>query len=173
MNGGRRAKLVSMLVRFTKRADGRHRLTIVRDDGSACRGQLIRGLGPNAIPHDLLHVVVEKTLGFSRGVYGMVNTGLDIVELLDPAQKRMNKGEAELMYSEIITTVLQADAEYDGLDEAFFGDELRQRCAEAGLAERRVTPEHQRELRRLRDEYRGRWQDLGVGETIDVELPGS
>jgi hypothetical protein len=37
----------------------------------------------------------------------MVNTGLDITELLDPAQKRTNKGEAELMHSEIITNILQ------------------------------------------------------------------
>jgi hypothetical protein len=60
-----------MLVRFTKKADGRHRLTIVRDDGSVSQGRVIPGLGPDAIPHDLLHALVERTLGFSRGVYGM------------------------------------------------------------------------------------------------------
>jgi hypothetical protein len=38
-----------MLVRFTKKADGRHRLTIVRDHGSVSQGQVIPGLGPNAI----------------------------------------------------------------------------------------------------------------------------
>ena len=69
------------------------------------QGQVIPGLGPNAIPHDLLHAIVEKTLGFSRGVYGMVNTGLDIAQLLDPARKRMNRGERELMHSEIVTTI--------------------------------------------------------------------
>jgi hypothetical protein len=162
-----------MLVRFTKRADGRHRLTVVRDDASVSQGQMIPGLGPNAIPHDLLHAIVERTLGFSRGVYGMVNTGIDIAALLEPAEKRMNRGEAELMYSEIITTVLQAETACDGLYETFFADELRQRCAEAGLAEPKVTREDQQELRRFRDEYEGRWRDLGLGETLDVDLSAS
>jgi hypothetical protein len=58
-------------VRFTKKADGRHRLTVVRDDGSASQGQMVPGLGADAIPHDLLHALVEKTLGLRRGVYGM------------------------------------------------------------------------------------------------------
>lgn len=55
----------------------------MRDDGSASQGQIIPGLGPNAIPHDLLHALVERTLGFSRGVYGMVNTGIDISAMLE------------------------------------------------------------------------------------------
>jgi hypothetical protein len=159
-----------MLVRFTKRAEGRHRLTIVRDDGSVSQGQVIPGLGPDAIPHDLLHALVEKILGFSRGVYGMVNTGLDIGQLLDPARKRMTTGEVELMHSEIVTTILQAEAAYEGIDETSFGDELRRRCAETGLAEREITDEQRRELRRLREEYQRRWQGLGVGETIEVEI---
>ncbi len=110
-----------MVVRFTKKADGRHRLTIVRDDGSVCQGRVIRGLGPDAIPHDLLHALVESTLGLSRGVYGMVNTGLDIAELLDPARKRMNKSEVQLMHSELITTSLQAEDVYEGVGK----DQLR------------------------------------------------
>lgn len=123
-----------MRVRFTKKDDGRHRLTVVRVDGSVSQGQVIPGLGRNAIPHDLLHALVEKTLGLSRGVYGMVNSGLDIAELLDPVKRRVNKGEADLMHSEIVTSILQAEAAYEGLDEGFFGDELQRRCAEAGLA---------------------------------------
>jgi hypothetical protein len=160
-----------MLVRFTKKADGRHRLTIVRDNGSVSQGRVIPGLGPNAIPHDLLHAVVEKTLGFRRGVYGMVNTGLDIAELLDPAQKHMNKSAPELMHSEIVTNILQAETAYEGIDETFFNDDLRRRCAEVELTEPRMSNEDRRELRRLRDDYQARWLRLGVGETIEVELP--
>ena len=39
----------------------------------------------------LLHAVVEMTLGLTRGVHGMVNTGVDIAELLDPAQTLMTR----------------------------------------------------------------------------------
>lgn len=161
-----------MLVRFTKKANGRHRMTIVRDDGTVSQGQVIPGLGPNAIPHDLLHAIVERTLGFRLGVFGVVNAGRGVSELSDPGQKRMNKSEGEVMHSEIITTILQAEMAYNGLNETFFGDELRRRCVEAGLAEPRVADQDQRELRRLRDDYQARWRALAVGETLDVELPG-
>jgi hypothetical protein len=128
-----------MLVRFTKKADGQHRLTIVRDDGSVSQSQVIPGLGPNAIPHDLLHALVEKTLGFSRGVYGMVNIGVDMAGLLSPARKRLNKSEPELMYSEIITNLLQAETAYEGVGETLFEAELRRRCADAGFAGPKIT----------------------------------
>jgi hypothetical protein len=77
------------------------------------------------------------------------------------------------MHSEIITTILQAEIAYEGLNEALFVDELRRRCAEAGLDEPRIADQDQRELRRLRDFYQDRWRALGVGETLDVEVPTS
>jgi hypothetical protein len=158
-----------MRVRFTKKADGRHRLTIVRDDASVSRGQVIPGLGPNAIPHDLLHALVEKTLGLARGVYGMVNKGLGIAELLDPAQKRLNKGELELAHSEIVTNILQAEIAYEGLD-GCFREELGRRCAQSGLTEPLITEERLGELRRLREDYLMRWRALEMGETLEIEL---
>jgi hypothetical protein len=103
----------------------------------------------------------------------MVNTGIDIADLLDPAHKRGTKREAELMHSEIITTVLQAERAYEGIDEKFFTDELRRRCEEAGLVEPKITDEDRGVLRRLRDDYQGRWSALRAGETIDVELRAS
>ena len=161
-----------MQVRFTKRADGRHRLTVVRDDGTASRGQVIPGLGKAAIPHDLLHAVVEKTLGLRRGVYGMVNAGLDIAELLDPAQKPALKAEAELMVSEIVTSLLQAETAYEGADATLFGGELRRRCAEARVREPTIDEDALGELRRLREDYEARWGRLAVGETLEVDIGG-
>jgi len=159
-----------MLVRFTRRPDGRHRLTIVRDDGTASLGQVVPGLGPDAIPHDLLHAVVEKILGLRRGVYGMVNTGLEIAELLDPTRKIANRSEADLMHSEIVTSLLQAETAYQGMDDATFTDELRRRCAEAGLPALAIGDDLRRELRARRDETQVRWRQLAMGETLEVDL---
>ena len=159
-----------MLVRFTRRPDGRHRLTIVRDDGSVSLGQVVPGFGPDAIPHDLLHTVVEKTLGWRRGVYGMVNTGLEIAELLDPARKSSNRSEAELMHSEIVTNLLQAEIAYQGMDDSTFTDELRRQCTQAGLAVPVISDDMRRELRARRDDYQARWRELGMGETLEVDL---
>jgi hypothetical protein len=159
-----------MLVRFTKRPDGRHRLTVVRDDGGVSQSQMVPGLGAEAIPHDLLHALVEQTLGFERGVYGIVNTGLDLAELLDPAQKRMNKGALELMLSEVITTLLQGEAAYVGVGESEFRDRLRTQCEEHGIAPPAISDDELRRLRSLRDDYQRRWRQLEAGETIEVEL---
>jgi len=159
-----------MLVRFTKRTDGRHRLTVVRDDGSASQARMVPGLGPDAIPHDLLHALVEQTLGFTRGVYGTVNTGIEVDRLLDPAFKSMNEGQAELMLSEIVTTILQAELAYVGVDPDDFTNRLCQQCQEHGLAVPTIDQGRLRELRGLRDEHQRRWRELAPGETLEVAL---
>jgi hypothetical protein len=159
--------------RFTKKADGRHRLTVVRDDGSASQGQMVPGLGADAIPHDLLHALVEKALGFTRGVYGMVGTGLEIGALgalADPKRKAMNRDEPELMLSEIVTTLLQAESAYEGVEAREFREQLRGKCEEHGIAVRAIADEELSAVRGLREEYARRWRGLGVGETIEVEL---
>jgi hypothetical protein len=159
-----------MVVRFTKKADGRHRLTIVRDDGSVSQGRVIAGLGPEAIPHDLLHALVENRLGLSRGVYGMVNTGLDIAALLDPARKTLNQREAELMHSEAVTTLLQAEDAYEGIGKDQLHAELARRCRALGLEEPPISEEQLRELRGLRGEYAKRWRELEIGRTLEVTV---
>lgn len=159
-----------MLVRFTRRPDGRHRLTIVRDDGSVSLGQVVAGLGPDAIPHNLLHAVVEETLGWRRGVYGMVNTGLEIAELLNPSRKTSNRSEVELMHSEIVTCLLQAETAYQGIDDSTFTDELRRQCTDAGLPVPTIPGDLRRRLRERRDAYQARWRQLGAGETLEVDL---
>jgi len=58
-----------MIARFTKRSDRKHRLTVVRDDGSASNGRVVPGLGEKSIPHDLAHAIVEHVLRMKPGVY--------------------------------------------------------------------------------------------------------
>jgi hypothetical protein len=161
-----------MRVRFTRRPDGRHRLSIVRDDGTVSLGQVVPGFGPDAIPHDLLHTVVEKTLGLRRGVYGLVNTGLEIAQLLDPARKSSNRSEIELMHSEIVTSLLQAESVYgsQGVDDSIFPNELRRQCSEAGLPVPAIAEDVCRALRVQRDDYEARWRRLGTGQTLEVDL---
>ena len=93
-----------MRIRCTKKADGRHVLTVLRDDGTVSRGRAVPGPG---VPHDVVHAVVEAVLGLKRGVYGMVNTGLDLADLLEPARKPELYQEPELMLSEGVTCAVQ------------------------------------------------------------------
>ena len=159
-----------MRIRFTKKADGRHRLTVVRDDGTVSQGQMVPGLGRDAIPHDLLHALVERALTLRRGVYGLVNTGLGIAELLDPSYKPSTKGEPELMVSEIATTLLQGEAAY-GLPPEDFATRLRDQCSQHGVPVPAIDAGVLAALRASRHDYQRRWQALAVGDTVDVDVP--
>jgi hypothetical protein len=99
-----------MEIRFTKKADGNHMLTVIRDDGSVTRDYLVPGMSPageSAIPHDLVHVIVENELGLSRGVYGLINTGKSIQAMMAMGKRINNKNEPELLRSEYLTATFQ------------------------------------------------------------------
>ncbi len=131
---------------------------------------MVPGLGVDAIPHDLLHPLVEHTLGFTLGVYGTVNAGIEIDRLLDPAWKSANEGQPELMLSEIVTTLLQGELAYVGMGPDDFTSRLREQCQEHGLPAPTIDPARLRELRCLRDEHQRRWLELASGETLEVAV---
>jgi len=165
-----------MRVRFTRKPDGHHRLTVVRDDGTSSQGPLVPGLGARAIPHDMLHALVEKTLGLGRGVYGRVNEGAPLPELLDAEQRKADRAayadplRAELMQSEIVTALLQAETAYVGIDPEDFRRRLEEECAQHGLSLPAVSDAQLDALRALRSEYEQRWRDLPPGETLEIAM---
>lgn len=159
-----------MEIRFTKRSSGKHTLTVVRDDGTVSYGRMVPGLGPDAIPHDLLHVIVERTLGWSRGVFGLIGSGLEIEELLDPAFKAANAAQTELWHSEAVTTSLQSEVAYAGVGPDFFGEELCRQCEHLGLPPPEVSETSLALLRSARDRYAAEWRDLSDGATLEVEF---
>ena len=50
------------------KADGRHRLVCVREDGSMTQAET----GPGLPAHDLAHFVAERAFGLRRGFFGNV-----------------------------------------------------------------------------------------------------
>jgi hypothetical protein len=54
-------------------ANGAYETVVMRDDGVSCR---LRGVGRKfAIPHDLAHFLVEKTLRLQHGFFGSIASG--------------------------------------------------------------------------------------------------
>jgi hypothetical protein len=47
---------------------------VQRDDGVVYR--LYGGMGGRGLPHDIRHLVVEKTLGISDGIWGDIASGM-------------------------------------------------------------------------------------------------
>ena len=70
----------SVLIEFTKRADGRTVLRCVRDDGSVT-WQRNDDRNAEFFPlHDLTHYAVETELGFTEGFFGLIAKGWNIDE---------------------------------------------------------------------------------------------
>jgi len=72
--------------------------------------------------------------------------------------------ERELIVSEIVATVLQAESAY-GLD---FRAELARRCASFTAPE--ISDADLERMRAMREEFESRWRNLEDGSTLEVVL---
>jgi hypothetical protein len=84
-------------VRFRKSPVGPHFLSCRRDDGSETYGQIP---GQPGIPHDLIHFVVEQTLGLEHAFFGTVASGVGIPDAAErwrtlPPEARAQSARAE------------------------------------------------------------------------------
>ncbi|MEX0274414.1 MAG: hypothetical protein AB3N16_08555 [Flavobacteriaceae bacterium] len=73
-----------MVIQVRKKAQGPNILMCTRNDGSCTWASIHPGMEL----HDLAHVVVETTLGFSNAFYGLVAQGYDIGDFALPREKR-------------------------------------------------------------------------------------
>lgn len=148
-----------MKIRFTKKENGKGQLTCVRDDGSVARAPFVPGMGPDAIPHDLVHFIVETTLPLKRGLYGLIKEGKSTSDLLTKDWKELWKDEApELLLSESVAAYLQAELAHgrDTVDEFYEKPDVADEKLDAA--------------RKLIGEYREKWGALPMGETLEVEF---
>lgn len=94
-----------MLIRLTKAKNGgkQDRLTCVRDDGS----QTSWLLSSHLAQHDLLHYVVETTLGLEEAFFGLIarGRGIDSFGTRDGQKDVYTKDETN---AELIVGLLQA-----------------------------------------------------------------
>ena len=67
-----------MLIRFAKHANRPPTLNCVRDDGTASWYTASPANAEFFVAHDLLHYVVETTLGYTSAFYGLVDAGRDL-----------------------------------------------------------------------------------------------
>ena len=108
-------------------ADKHDRLRCVRADGSASEVAMPR---QGALPHDLIHLVVESALGFDNGFIGLVARGADIDfagkqfhEYIDPAL------HAQVAQAESVVESLQAQLWSGAFDAGFFLYGVETACA--------------------------------------------
>ncbi|MGN6512522.1 MAG: hypothetical protein ACTHKZ_02985 [Lysobacteraceae bacterium] len=113
-------------------ADRHDHLRCERADGSATEVALPR---QGALPHDLLHAIVESALGFSDGFIGLVARGADIAfaaeqfrDYIDPAR------HAQVAQAESVVESLQAQLWSGAFDGEAFAYGVETACAMRGVA---------------------------------------
>jgi hypothetical protein len=107
-------------------------LRVVRADGSACDVAMPR---QGALPHDLVHALVETAMGFSDGFLGLVAKGADIAfaeknfhEYVDPVR------HAQVAQAESLVEALQTQLWAGAFDADAFAYGVETACAMRGVA---------------------------------------
>ena len=160
-----------MIIRWTKGKDKHDTLACVREDGSRTWSALQDGF----VLHDMIHYVVETTLGYKNGFYGLLAAGWDIQSFgrVDPKTGRKPAIPMEAGQVEFIVGMLWREAGNGPEPHDDFFGLLDLACAGANVPTPKITPEA---LDRMRADIRGfrrRWQQLPAGGHIEVEFARS
>lgn len=157
-----------MRVTFVKTPGAADRFFVTRDDGSEASWSFA-SYGPRAMPHDLVHFVLEQEMGLRLGLWGRVAAGADLAKV--NAQSNRMGGPIADKYR-----TLGEDLSELLLAEAFAGqawsadwqsDDERLEALLAAYAEQGITPPEGFglarvvELREALDGTRARWAGLG------------
>ncbi len=90
-----------MLVQIKKGKNGKNTIRCVRDDGTEdwCYVTAL-------MDHDLAHLVVEKELAFTNGLYGHINRGVTFQMLASAGVTQAHSWHPEIFWSEFIVNYL-------------------------------------------------------------------
>jgi len=157
-------------LRFIKQRTGKYDLIeLHRTDG---RVERLENPKQGLAPHDMIHVVVEQTLGLREGFIGMVLSGLPMA-MADQPRERENAGlyGVQAKQSESLVECVQAVAwDSTGVSADDFREQLRITCEmravptpslDDAMVERLIAG-----VRRASDD----WRELPVGESVDFLL---
>jgi hypothetical protein len=157
-----------MLIRLTRLTNDRHRLELVRDDGTREARELETR---SALLHDLVHYAVETEAGLGASFYGQLAGG-KTYEALTAEPSR----DAEALQTEAVVARIQGLAKNDAWSRAdpenlaasiAAGFRSLGREPPAWLTGDLIVRVHER-LRRVQ----GRWRATPFHETLELEFPG-
>ena len=159
-----------MLIRLTKaKNEGKQdRLTCVRDDGS----QTSWPLSSHFAQHDLLHYVVETTLGLEEAFFGLIAKGreIDSFGTRDGQKDIYTKDEGD---TELIVGLLQGQMQTGSLpghDE--FLAILTLTCEKRNWTMPQYLSEQQLDdIKQKISALEGKWQRLPAGEALELVFP--
>ncbi len=169
-------RTVDLQVRFKRHPDGSASLTCTRRDGSVTWQ---RQHGPTALvmpAHDLTHFAVESTLGFGRGLYGLLADGWEISDFAKPWPRGPIPDDALVV--ELIVGFLDVERRQgEAMTPDAFQTQAEQYVASRmavgktmpnGL--RPLTDDELARVRARRDDLLARWADVPVGGDLALDF---
>lgn len=160
-----------MRVTFVKTGRVRDRLYVERDDGVERSFTVAKDAGA---PYDLLHYVVETTLGLRHGFWGMIADG---AEFEKAGKTRADATKPSRTLSGDLTELLQSEALVQefraapGSSAESYLANIRKHFASTGVSAPPLEDPTVRRLHSAVTEVSDRWCGLEDGESIVAEWP--
>jgi hypothetical protein len=161
----------ALTFRIKKRPDANALLVLVREDGSSTSGPIgpPQGYGP---VHDLAHYVVERTLGLSEGFLGLVASGWEIADFEKKGAAR--RLPAEAMLAEVAAGELSRQAmmwQWSSAADYAWAVETTMRTSQPEYAMPEIGEQAFEGMRVELLQLRQRWNELPLGETLELSFP--
>jgi len=162
-----------------KRLDqGRYETVVTRDDGVS---YLLKGVAHMfAIPHDLAHFLVEKTLRLRQGFFGSVADGAVFKSMtyLEGRRKPGAAARSETLQKKNLAALNDAEALVrifnDTIEQGHaenspvLQQRLRERLVRAGVRFRKFSPAEIAEVYAAYRDMLAKWQNLPVGGQLEL-----
>ena len=160
---------MKLIVTRRGRTDKYDDLRCVRRDGSATGCAMPR---QGILPHDLVHYVVESTLGWRNAFYGMIAGGTDIGPAMEQAHDPGNEALLDqAIHVEAIVESLQAQLWSGAFDTAMFAEGVRTACTVRNRSVPELPADTGRQLFDAVLALDERWRQVPWHGTLELELP--
>ena len=153
---------------FVRNVGERDRVYVTRSDGSET-SWLFPTYG-DALPHDLVHLVVESAFGLTQGFWGRVDAGADPARVNAEANRTGGKDKyagygadrRELLLAEALANAPWSE------DPVPILEPLQQAYADAGIAADMLSRERVDEVKSTLAALERRWRELEPKGAIDL-----
>lgn len=149
-----------MLIEIKKRADGAGVLRCKRDDGSST-WQKMEKHGAHFALHDITHFVIEVTLGYRRGFFGLVAEGWEIEDTTGKGAKGPLPPDA--LEVEGLVGLFDAERASGAI---WTTEEFNEFGAMRGI--RALTADEIASIRKKRSELFQKWFAVAPGENLEL-----
>ncbi|MEA2886828.1 MAG: hypothetical protein QOD11_1188 [Bradyrhizobium sp.] len=168
-----------MKLTVTRFDEGKYETVVTRDDGVSYR---LKGVAHMfAIPHDLAHFLVEKTLRLDRGFWGSVADGAVFKTMsyiggrrkpkaAERSESLLKANAAALNEAEAVVRIFNDTIEQGHPENSpVLRERLRNRLARPGLKFRRFSDTEISEVYGAYRDMLAKWQQLPVGGSIELK----